>query len=240
MLPKIAFQTFFVKLPLSGKELECRSYLVKEDRILLMAAQSEDVKQVAAATRQIMNACVLEPNFDAINLSNIDADFLLLSLRAKSVGEKVVQNFTCQAAKDEKPCNTPFEITIDLRDAKLDGEVEKTKTIEITKGVGIKLKPTSFESTLNYNPNDSEIDQDIASIYYSLESVYTDETVFTRKDVTFEEFKTWILDLDRVSFKKILDYVSNMPDLVIEKTHKCVNCGTEHHIKMDSLMDFFV
>ena len=88
MLPKIAFQTFFVKLPLSGKELECRSYLVKEDRILLMAAQSEDVKQVAAATRQVMNACVLEPNFDVINLSNIDADFLLLSLRSKSVGEK--------------------------------------------------------------------------------------------------------------------------------------------------------
>ena len=161
MLPNIIVPTFKVELPISKKKLECRPYLVKEDKILLMAAQDiENKSAISTATRQVINACVLEDNFDVMNLSAIDADYLFVHVRAKSVGETVDLDITCNKETNGKTCGHTFKVPVSLNDLKIEGEEPENK-IQINKDVGIKMKPTSFSAVLNSVNFTTEIENNI-------------------------------------------------------------------------------
>lgn len=240
-LPKIATANFFVELPFSKKEFECRPYLVKEDKILLMAAQERKLEDIAQATRSVINACVIAEGFDAKNLASVDADYLLMRLRAKSVGEKTSLDYQCTNVVNTVVCAEPFKMEIDWRDVKLvDENKDKRLTdIKITDKVGIKLKPTTFESTLHFDANAGEIDQNIGILFYSLDTIYDETTVYTKKDFTKEEFSEWVLNLSTDIYTKLVEYIENLPSLLIEKKHKCTKCGFEHTLKLDNPLDFF-
>ena len=240
-LPKIATPNFFVELPFSKKELECRPYKVAEDKILLMAAQSKKMNDIANATRNVMNACVVQDGFDVKNIASVDADYLLMRLRAKSVGEKSTLDFQCTNVVDEKVCDTPFTIEIDWQLIKLVDENKEKRIGDIKLGdkVGIKLKPTAFESTLHFDPDAIEIDQNIGILYYSLDNIYDENAVYTRKDFTKEEFSEWVLSLQPEHYDQMVEFIANLPSLVIETSKKCTKCGFEHKIKLDNPLDFF-
>lgn len=242
LLPTFSLPTFFLTLPETKKKLECRPYLVKEDKILLMAAQDGSIKEINNATRQVINNCVLnEPGFDAKNVSNNDVDYLFLHLRAKSVGEKVKQEFECMEIKDEKPCGNKFEVEFDLKDVQLiESDNKQPNDIKLFDGsIGIKLNPIPFKATLEYDPDGSIIDTNANILYHSLECVYDKDKIYTSKDFDKPTFHDWIMNMDKKSYDKLELWIENQPSLKLSKTHVCEKCGHEHKMEFDNPMDFF-
>jgi hypothetical protein len=239
-LPKIALPTFSLSLPISKKKVECRPYLVKEEKILLMAATDMNPTAIANATRQIINACVMEEGFDVSNLPSLDADYIFLHLRAKSVGEVQNVEVNCNNMKEDgTTCGNKFEVDINITDLKLvEGEKVDNK-IEIGNDIGVKMKPTSFKATMEVNPEGDEIENRIVVLYNSIEQIYTKTEVYTSKDFTMEEFHEWVENLDTKAFEKMFNYINNLPQLLLEKKQKCEKCGHEHSLKFNDPLSFF-
>lgn len=239
-LPKIALPTFKLELPLSKMKLECRPYLVKEDKILLMAAQDRSPSAVAQATRNVINACVVDPMmFDASDLPSQDADYLLMNIRSKSVGETVQVEVPCKAnSPQDNECDNMLSVNLNLKDIILVGELPEAK-IDLGEGVGVKMKPTTFRATLDVSGTDNEIDNNIAILYNSIESIYQKDDVYTTKDFTMKEFKEWVGELETGKFVKMVDYVNNLPSLRLEKKTVCSKCNKDHVIRYEDPMLFF-
>jgi len=240
-LPKIATPNFSVILPYSGKTLNCRPYLVKEDKILLMAAQSGDAMEATQAIKDVVNSCVNDDRFDISKLATVDADYLFMNIRAKSVGEQVEIEITCNNEVDGQACGKTFEVPINIKDLKMVDDSANTRNdiVKINKDIGVKMKPTSFKATLEMNPDDNDVDRNINILYNSIESIYDKEDIYTTKDFTKKEFIEWVGDLQTEAFSKMTDYINNLPVLVIEKEAKCPKCGFQHNLKFEDTMSFF-
>lgn len=243
-LPTIAVSTFDLTLPISKKKLTCRRYLVKEDKILLMAAQDLNaLDEIANATRNVINACVIKPTeFDIADYSVIDSDWLMINLRAKSVGEKVDVSITCsnKNSKDET-CNTTFNVPITITDLTIkDADHASPKVIAINNDVSVKMKPTIFKASLDNSKFESKVDETISLLYNSIECVFDKTSVWTPyKDFTKEEFIDWIEMLETRVFSEMVAYVENQPYLILEKKEKCPKCGFEHDIHVHDPLSFF-
>lgn len=241
-LPNIKLPTFPVKLPLSGQDLECQPYLVKQDKILLMAAQEMKPATVARATRDVINSCVLTEGFDAAKAASLDTDYLFMKLRAQSVGEKVDVEITCNnEVSDGEICGHEFEVSIDIDDIRISDHRKEDleKTIKIDKLVSIILKPTTFNATVDMASTDNSIDENIAILYNSIKMITNGDDVSFTSDFTMDEFKSWCETLDKKTFDSMVDYIENLPTAYIEKTEVCPKCGHEHKLRFDNPMDFF-
>jgi len=236
-LPKIALPTFSVVLPISKKKLNCRPYLVKEDKILMMAAQSKDDNtEVTQAVRNIINACVMEEGFDIINYSSLDSDYLLMNLRARSVNDKVDVQITC----NNNNCGNVIDTSISIKDLKvIDDYPNRNNKIMISNDIGVKLKPTSFELLLSDHSKETSVELNIDILYYSIESIFNNEQMWSPKDFTKEEFIEWIENIEPKQFKKMIDYIEELPKLVLEKEVVCSKCGYNHKLKYENSVDFF-
>ena len=104
MLPKIDVPIYNVKLPSTGQELSVRPFLVKEEKMLLMAVKSDDAQEIIRTTKQVINNCIVSPEIDVDTLPFFDIDYLFIALRAKSVGESIDVNFICQSEVDGDKC----------------------------------------------------------------------------------------------------------------------------------------
>lgn len=246
MLPQLSFPNYNLELPLSKIKIEFRPYLVKEDKILLMAAQgleeNQAIRNVAQATKTVINNCVLTPDFDVTNIPSLDADFLFMNMRGKSVGEKTDIEITCNNPNDTEggTCQNVFDVPININEIKVEGEV-KSENITISNDVGIKMKPTSFKATLDHDPNDNEIERNIKILYNSIEQIYDKENVYTSKDFTLKDFTEWVDNLDNKSFQKMKDFIDNLPVLVIEKDATCNKCSHVHKLRFENtdVLSFF-
>ena len=115
MLPKIDLPTYDLKLPSNGKEVTFRPFLVKEEKLLLMAAKSNDANEIIKTTKQVINNCIIEPSdLNVDTLPFFDVDCLFIAMRAKSVGESIKVNFVCQNSVENAKCGGKFEIAIDI------------------------------------------------------------------------------------------------------------------------------
>lgn len=238
MLPKIAIPTFTVTLPISKKKLTCRPYLVKEDKILLMAAQNiSDQSNIARATRDVINACVMENNFDVANYCAIDADFLLMNLRAKSVNDKVELEITC----NENSCGHKFNASVAIADLKLvDSFPDRKDKIMLSGDVGVKMKPMSFEVMLeDASKRQNLIDTNIDIIFHSIDCIFDKDKIWTPKEFTKEEFVEWIEGLSGKNMEQMVRYIEQSPKLVLEKEAKCPKCGYNHLLKYEDPISFF-
>src|SRR5690606_18520820 len=132
MLPDIVLPKFELTLPITKETLECRPYWVKEDKILLMAAQSGNLKEISSATRQIINNCVLsQENFDCKDYPSIDVDYLFMNLRSKSVGESTELEMTCQQDHNGEVCGQDFTLNVRIDNVKLVDEIGDKRNFKI-------------------------------------------------------------------------------------------------------------
>jgi T4 bacteriophage base plate protein len=239
-LPKIALPTFTLNLPVSKRKVECRPYLVKEEKILLMAATDMNPKAIANATRQVINACVMEKDFDIVNLPSLDADYIFINLRAKSVGEVQSVEVTCNHTKDDNTtCNNKFSVEVSLTDLNYRENKTLENKIELADGIGVKMKPTTFKATMDVDQDNEEIENRIVVLYNSIEQIYTKDEVYTTKDFTLEEFIEWMDNLNTSSLEKMLAYIADLPTLSIEKSAVCNKCGHNHELKFNDPLSFF-
>ena len=244
MLPKIDVPIYELTLPLTKKLIRFRPFLVREEKILLMAMESEDADSVLLAVKQILTNCCLD-DIDIEELPITDIEFLFLNLRARSVNEIVELPYRCNnkigPEGEEKECGNIVKLEMNLLDIHPEVHEKKIDKIELTQNMGILIKYPSFKMVEEAQKQEgSEVDKLMNILVACIDGVYTEETIFYSKDVPKKELLDFIEGLTREQFSKIQEFFETMPKIKKSVDFNCAKCGYHEKITIEGLQSFFV
>jgi len=237
-LPKINTPTYELVLPSNGKKIKYRPFLVREEKILIMAMESEDMKQITDSIVQILGDCILTKDIKVESLATFDIEFLFLNVRAKSVGETVKVNITCP---DDGETKVEMEIAID------DIKVQKTRghknIIKLDDELMLKLKYPSLdqfiESNFETSGQTSDVSQSLSMITSCVDAIYNEEESWEAADCTKKELDEFIEQLNTKQFKEVEKFFTTMPKLSHKIKVKNPNTGVESEVVLEGLASFF-
>ena len=236
-LPKIATPTYELELPSTGESINYRPFLVKEEKLLVLALETEDTKQITTAIKNVLKNCVLTKGIKVDNLPTFDIEFLFLNIRGKSVGEEIEVNIICP---DDEETQVP--VTIDLDDIKVQKNDEHTNQIKLDKDLMMELKYPSLEQFIknNFDFNDKNaMDQSFELIATCIDKIYTADEVWATADCTKKEVREFLEQMNSSQFKEIETFFETMPKL--SHTVKVTNPKTKvkSDVVLEGLASFF-
>jgi len=234
-LPKLNVPQYKVTLPSTGEILNMRPYLVKEEKILLMALESKDADQITSAIRNIITGCYNIK--DANVLTSFDLEYLFLQLRAKSVGEKLKLQYTCQ----QDDCNNITPAELDIEKLEVSGlDQENTYILNEEMGLGIKMKYPTLNALGNMNVADLNTAEGLLELVrVCIDNIFDKENVYRVEDHTEEELSEFIGSFTSEQFKYIQEFFANVPTVVYNTEYKCKACGNTNEIELKGLQSFF-
>jgi len=238
-LPKIELPIYDLIIPSTGKEIQIRPFKVKEEKLLLMAVQSDDPDEMINATKQVVNNCIVTEKIDIEKLTYYDVDYIFIALRAKSVGDKIEMKYTCNAVNEEGiTCGGSFDAEVDISNVQV---LTPTKDLKFDLGSGItmKMKYPSYTIMKAISDKDSIIDKKIKIIAASIDMMTQGDKVYTRKDFTEKEAISFIESLSKQQFNILSEFVDNFPYFIVRLEKKCPKCGFDHVMEYNDLTDFF-
>ncbi len=236
-LPKIATPTYSMVLPSLEKEINYRPFLVKEEKLLVLALESEDTKQITQAIKAVLKSCVQTKGIKVETLPTFDIEFLFLNIRGKSVGEQIDVNVICP--DDEK---TSVKVVIDLDDIKIQKTEGHTNKIELDKNLMMELKYPSLDEFIKNNfdfKDENAMDQSFKLIASCIDKIYTDEEVWAAADCTRKEITEFLESMNSQQFKKIEGFFSTMPKLSHTIKVKNPETKVESEVVLEGLASFF-
>ena len=237
-LPKINTPTYELELPSTGKKIKYRPFLVKEEKILIMALESEDMTQITNAIIDILTECILTRGVKIKDLSTFDIEYLFLNIRAKSVGETVEVNVTCPDDGE-----TQVEMSIDIDSIKVQKSKEHTNIIKLDDNLSMKLKYPSLdqfvENNFEVNDNMSDVSRSLNVITSCIDMVYDSEESWNASDFSKKELDEFLDQLNTKQFKLIENFFTTMPKLSHTIAVKNPNTGVESEIVLEGLASFF-
>lgn len=248
-LPKIDLPVFELKIVSLPEPIKFRPFLVKEEKLMLMALQSDDENTILNTVKQVINNCLVD-NIDIDSIPIFDLEYLFLNIRARSVGEVVESAFMCKNVvgtevneeNEEVPveCKHLMVTKVNLLEVKPPINDIATK-LYFTKTVGIQLNfPTikTFRNIQNLLLTEDS-DQLYELIFDCTNYVFDENNVYYKNESSYEEFSQFLEALTQEQFDKILDFFKGLPTLKIDIKHKCEKCGFDHDFSMEGLNDFF-
>lgn len=240
-LPKIDTPTYETNLISTGEKVKFRPFLVKEQKLLLMAVESNDQKETVSIVKQILNNCLLT-KINVDELPSFDIENLFLNLRAKSVGETISLRYNCNnVIEDNKKCNGVVQFDLNLLDLKPTKESIHTNKIEVTDKLGIMMKYPSFNTIdINTVNEENELEKTIEMIAKCIDYIYDDEQIFYAKDSTKEELIEFVESLHQDDMEKIQNFFLTMPKIKKELNFKCPKCSYQENLMVEGLQNFFV
>ena len=221
-----------LKVPSTGQMVEYRPYLVKEEKILMLAMESEDQRQIIRATRDIITSCTFE-QVDIMKQPMFDLEYIFLKLRAKSVGETSRLKFACEK------CQTPNNYNINLDELEpIGSQVENT--IALTDTIGVTMKYPTVKD-VDSSDAKSEIDMVFDVLVSSIESIYDAENVYPASESTKAELTTFIENLNQQQFNKLQAWFEAMPKLKKKVLFTCEkeDCKHENEFDIEGIQSFF-
>lgn len=237
-LPKLGIPTYNLTL-LSGENIKYRPFLVKEEKALLIAAESDDPKMVVDAIRQTINNCIIsEKNFDVDEIPMYELEWILLNIRMKSVGETSKFVITC------KNCKTKNPVAIDLEKCEITNK-ENTgmKKLMLNDEVGVVIKHIPYKILNNRNFLEVPAEKSSSAIFEfildSIESVFDKNQVYKKDTFTREELKDFVDSMSQDQLFKIVDYIQNPPKIKYDLEVKCKSCEDVMKRTLEGLSDFF-
>ena len=241
-LPKIDVPIFTIDLPLSKTKLRYRPFLVKEEKLLLMAMEADDDNTVLSTIKQVINNCCLD-EIDVDGLSITDLEYFFLSLRARSVGEMVDLQYKCNnkvknEEGEEHTCDNLVKIKLNVLEIEPTFNEKHTNKIELTKNLGIVMKYPSF-STIQNSKAENEVDKILEIIMDCVEYIYDADNIYYRKDMVDKELAEFIDSLSQTQFAKIQEFFETIPKIKKEVDFKCSKCNYEEKITIEGLQNFF-
>jgi len=236
-LPKIDAPVYELDLPLSKKHIRFRPFLVKEQRNLMMALESDDKGNIEKNVRQVLHNCTLTEGIEIDDLPILDVEYYFLQLRARSVGEVVENKYKCENLVDEKPCGNLMESNLNLLDIKVNMPENQSDVIQLNNKLSIKLKYPEF-SILSADIS-SATDLAFSMIVNSIEYIFDGEQYYYAKESNPEELTEFVESLNQQQFSKIEDFFSNLPTLNKTIQMDCKKCGFHHTIEVEGLESFF-
>lgn len=240
-LPKIDLPTFEITLPVSKIKLDYRPFLVKEQKILLMASENEELDFLSKNIKQILQNCCLS-DIKIETLPSVDVEYYFLHLRARSVGETVNTRYRCEnyIKETESVCGHLMDVTYNILDTKVFFEENFSDTINLTDTIGIKLKVPEFKSVERFTTEDSsEIEAVFDIIKSSIEYIFDENNFYYRNEMSDADLDEFIESLNVNQFNKIRQFFKQLPTLKEIIHVKCGKCGFEHEIVIQGLNNFF-
>ncbi len=237
-LPKINTPTFELVLPSTGKKIKYRPFLVREEKILIMAMESNNTNQITDAIVQIMNDCIITRGIKVEKLSTFDIEYLFLNVRAKSVGETVEVNVTCPDDGE-----TSVQMEIDIDSIKVQKNKGHRNTIKLDKDLSMKLRYPSLdqfvESNFDADEEGSNVSQSLSMITSCIDMIYNEEESWNASDSTQKELEEFIEQLNTKQFKQIENFFSTMPKLSHTIIVKNPKTEVESEVVLEGLAAFF-
>ena len=238
-LPKINTPSHELVLPSTGKKIKYRPFLVREEKILVMAMESEDMKQVTTAIVDILNNCILTRGVKVEKLSTFDIEYLFLNVRSKSVGETVEVNVTCPDDGE-----TQVQMEIDIDSIKVQKDKNHTNIVKLDDNLSMKLKYPSMNEFIenNFDASDtsrSEVSQSLDMITSCIDMIYNEEESWSSTDSTKKELLEFIEQLNTKQFKEIEKFFATMPKLSHTIKVKNPNTKVESEVVLEGLASFF-
>lgn len=232
-LPILNSPRFEVELPITKKSVSYRPFLVKEEKVLLMALESGDQKQILRAMHDVIEACT-DNKVVAKELPVAELEYLFLKLRAKSVGETSHIGLKCTS------CETLNEMDIDLNTIEIDTSNIPSNKIMLTDTIGVMMKyPNSADIIKNIDAKKSDVENSYAVIIACLDKIFDTENVYDVATQTKQEVQDFIESLNKNQFEKIKVFFEGMPKLKKELHFNCEKCGTKNDIVLEGVESFF-
>lgn len=227
-LPVINTPTFKVTVPSTQQEIEMRPFLVKEQKILLMAKEGEDPKEIADATQKLLENCVLTEDFNVKALASFDIEYLFLKLRAKSVSE--VTNVMLNHKGSD--CNHSQAVSIELDNVEVQFSEDHTDTINVSGDIGVVMK---YPTLAEVSESDAEDPLDIVT--KSIKYVYDSENVYD--NFSEKEINDFVDSLTKQQFEQVVSFFETIPTLRKEVTWTCDKCKETETVTLEGLTAFF-
>ena len=228
-LPKINVMTYSLTLPSTGKKLEYRPFLVKEEKVLMMAMQSGENKDMVRALREIIDSCVLD-NIDTKSLPMFDIEYIFLQLRARSIKCEKIKNANCT-----------YTTEIDVDEIKVEKDENHKDMIDLNDDIKIKLRYPKIESSTDIAGLEGKklVDKTFEMIGDCIEYIMEGEEMHQTSDYSKKDIDEFLNSLSSGQFKNIQEFFDTMPKVRKEITGKCQSCGKENTRILEGMGDFF-
>ena len=231
-LPKLNTPKYTMTIPSTGFEVEYRPYLVREEKLLMIAMESEDEKQMIGAVKDIIQACTFD-KVDIQNLSTFDVEYMFIKLRSESVGENseiIVKCKDCEHSNKYK--------------ANLDTDVKvsqgQDKKIQLTDDTGVIMKYVSMTDYMDVASSEkSTVEKLFDLMAKGIDSVYSGDEVFDAAEQTHDELVEFLESLNSEQYMKIRSFIENSPQAYADVHFNCESCGSENEFEMKGLKNFF-
>ena len=235
-LPTIATPTYELTLPSTGKKLKYRPFLVKEEKILIIAMESQSDTEIANAVKDVLSTCILTKGVKVDTLSTFDIEYLFLNIRGKSVGEDVEVLITCP---DDGKTKVPVRVNLD--DIKIISSADHKRDIKLDDQLMMRMKYPSINEFIksNFTSNEIKSEDTFDLIISCIEQVYSEEESWSTSDCTKEEMNEFLDQLNSNQFKEIEKFFETMPKLSHTLKVKNPNTNVDNSIKLEGLSAFF-
>ena len=236
-LPKIATPRYQLELPSTEETITYRPFLVKEEKVLVIALESEDSKQITNAIKTVIQSCIITKGIKVEKLPTFDIEYLFLNIRGKSVGEEIEVNIICP---DDGETQVP--VSIDLDDIQIQRNENHTKQIKIDESIMMEMKYPSLDQFIKNNfdfTDKNAMDQSFELIATCIDKIYTEEEVWAAADCSKKEIKEFVESMNSTQFKDIEKFFETMPKLSHAITVTNPNTNVESVVVLEGLSSFF-
>ena len=237
-LPKINTPTYELEIPSTGKKVRYRPFLVREEKILIMALESEDMKQITNAIVEILGECILTKGVKISELATFDIEYLFLHVRGKSVGEEIEVNVICPDDGE-----TQVEMKIDIDTIKVQKDKDHNNIIRLDDTLSMKMKYPSIDQFVENNfevqEDVSNVDQSLTMITSCIEMVYNADECWSAADCTKKEMEEFVEQMNTKQFKEIEKFFTSMPKLSHTIKVKNPNTKKTSEVTLEGLASFF-
>jgi hypothetical protein len=239
-LPKLDVPTYEIELPVSKKKIKYRPFLVKEQKNLLMAIESNESITIQQNVKDILYNCTLTEGIDIDKLPIIDVEFYFINLRAKSVGEVVESRYKCNNIVNDKECGNIMEKDINLLEIKVQMDDKISPEIQLTNKISIKMKYPEFGIVQDSLKFDDINDITFNMIANSIEYIYDGEQFYYAHEAQPGEMLEFVEGMNQEQFSKVEAFFNSLPKLKETIEMDCKKCGFHHKIDVEGLESFFV
>ena len=236
-LPTIVTPTYELELPSTGKKIKYRPFLVKEEKLLVLALETEDTKQISTAIKTVLKNCIQSRGVKVESLPTFDIEYLFLNIRGKSVGEEIEVNLI---APDDEVTSVP--VTINIDDIKIQKKKDHTNKIKLDKTLMMEMKYPSLDEFVKNNfdfDGEVDMDQSFDLIASCIDKIYNEEEVWSTADCTKKEVKDFLEQMNSMQFKEIEKFFETMPKLSHSVTFTNPKTKVESTVVLEGLASFF-
>ena len=236
-LPTITTPSYELELPSTGKKIKYRPFLVKEEKLLVLALETEDTKQISTAIKTVLKSCIQSRGVKVEKLPTFDIEYLFLNIRGKSVGEEIEVNLI---APDDEETSVP--VTINIDDIKISKKKDHSNKIKLDESLVMEMKYPSLDEFVKNNfdfDGEVDMDQSFDLIASCIDKIYNDEEVWSTADCTKKEVKEFLEQMNSMQFKEIESFFDSMPKLSHSVTFTNPKTKVESTVVLEGLSSFF-